>query len=149
MWNRYCNKKQKYILKIHITLQSRWNTFFSSGWLCQQSHCPGAGVRRPFALCPSIRLSSVNSGLRKPLHGSRPHFAGSYLPTTFPNHYVLFQNVRFSNFYDVVFFFHCRNGTHGSENFKTLLLPQFLSEFYQTFVTKIFVTKTIIVTKIS
>ncbi len=68
---------------------------FSSAWLCQQSYCHGAGVRRPY--------TQVS---QKPLHGSRPNFVGSSLSTISPDHFFfLFSKFSIFKFLRIVFRF--------------------------------------------
>ena len=82
----------------------------SSAWLCQQSYCYDAGVRRS----SSVRRpwSQVS---RKPLHGSRPNFVGSSLSTISPDDCFCLFVCLFQNFHDFIFIF-VNMGPYGSKN---------------------------------
>ena len=61
--------------------------------------------------------------IRKPLYGSRPNFRGNYVSTMSPDKFFfLFFFQKFSFF--IMIFFSRNAKPYGSQNFKTLLLPQ-------------------------
>ncbi len=65
--------------------------FFSSGWLCQESYCRGAGARRPLIVNSETMRAQATFYGKLPIH----HIARFIYLFSF-----LFPNFSFSNFYD-------------------------------------------------
>ncbi len=83
----------------------------------------------PSSVSPLIQVS------QKPRHGPRPNFVESYIyiSAISPGSFFFF----FWKFFDfqiftIFFFVFVNMGPYGSQNFKTLLLPQFSSDLNQT-----------------
>ncbi len=73
----------------------------------------------------------LNQVSQNPLHGSRSHFVESYLSAIPPDYFSpFFKMLDFQNFLRVFFFVFVNMGPNGSQNFKTLLLPPFRSDFF-------------------
>ncbi len=97
--------------------------FFSSAWLCQQSYCHGAGVRRPSVV---RKLRFLWNRCMDPDQILWVAPFPPYLQTIF------FLFLKFSIFKFLrIFFVFVNMGPYGSKNFKTLLL-QFSSDLSQT-----------------
>ncbi len=96
---------------------------FSSAWLCQQSHCCGAGVRRP-----SVRRalpSSVKRVFSETAKGVNAKSCGKVATHRIsrPFFFIIHNFVFFSNF--AIFSPFINTWPYVSENFKTLLVPYF------------------------
>ncbi len=111
--------------------------FFSSAWLCQQSSCNrnSSVVRHP-SVRPSVRPSSVvrlwHRLSLKLLHGLLSNFScGFPWDIIMSRLFCHFWKKFFFEFLGIFFVF-VNMGPYGSQNFKTLLLPQITLESFQT-----------------
>ena len=123
-----------------IGLFSALPTIFLLCWARLGSVKHFSAMLNTFQLCLTLSAELLSRRRRpltrfsqKPLHGSRPNFVESYPSAISPDCFFFFlQNFSVSNFYDFFFFVFVNMGPYGSQNFKTLLLPQFRSDFTQT-----------------
>ncbi len=76
------------------------------------------------------RLSAVRPTTQvsqKPLHGSMPDFVKSYLSAISPELFFSFFKIFDFQIFTIFCFLFINMGPYGSQNFKTLLLPQLRS----------------------
>ncbi len=107
-----------------LWLICRSSGVFSSAWLYQQSswNLTSSVVRRPSSVCGIDYLRSYCMDLFQ-IQLWRPM---GYMPRRF------FFIILFFFYFLRIFFVFVNMGTYGSQNFKTLLLPQITFESFQT-----------------
>ncbi len=107
--------------------------FFSSAWLCQQSCCRGAAVRRP----------SFNSDFSETAAWIQAKFCGEVpISAISPDLFFFlffFQNVWFSFFLTIFFFVFVNMGHSGSPKFQNVTFPTISIRFHRNFMTNMIV----------
>ncbi len=111
------------VLFCFLRLPTLLQTIFSSAWLCQQSSWNrNSSVIRP-SVCGIDYLWSYCMNW----------FQISVVASPGPYAQMLFEFWK-KNFFDIlgIFFVFVNMGPYGSQNFKTLLLPQIAIEYFET-----------------
>ncbi len=83
--------------KISLSIYPSW--IFSSAWLCQQSYCHGAVVRRPSSVVRPSSVRKLKFLRNRCMDSDQILWEATYLP--YPQTiFLFFQNFQFSNFYE-------------------------------------------------